>query len=148
MRLTLHWNSALESIDRRQDLFREHWDHSLVFQDSIKRLEGLIMYSYSKCLPHPSRWIAGLSVWKLLSFGNSWEKFKIFLPFFLRYFDWNHAFYYVNKFSILKMNFLSNIDTYLSQSLISRIVICNTLVENWDHIIFPSLSILFLTHNE
>ena len=25
----------------------------------------------------------------------------------------------------------------------SRIVICNTLVENWDHIIFPSLSILF-----
>ena len=71
MRLTLDWNSALESIDRGQDLFREHWDHSLVFQDSIKLLEGLIMYSYSKCLPHPSRWIAELSVWKLLSFGNS-----------------------------------------------------------------------------
>ena len=61
MRLTLHWNSALESIDRGKDLFREHWDHSLVFQDSIKLLEGLIMYSYSKCLPHPSRWIAELS---------------------------------------------------------------------------------------
>ena len=63
MRLTLDWNSALESIDRGQDLFREHWDHLLVFQDSIKFLEGLIMYSYSKCLLHPSRWIAGLSVW-------------------------------------------------------------------------------------
>ena len=99
------------------DLFREHWDHSLVFQDSMKFLEGLIMHSYSKCLPHPSRWIAGLSVWKLLSFGNSWEKCKIFLPFFLRYFDWNHAFYYVNKFSVLKMNFLLNIDTYFYPSL-------------------------------
>ena len=32
----------------------------------------------------------------------------------------------------------------LSQSLISRIVICNILVENWNHIVFPSLSILFL----
>ena len=68
---TLDWNSASESINREQDLFR-HWDHhSLVFQYSLKVLEGLIMYSYSKCLPHPSRWIAGLSVWKLLSFGNS-----------------------------------------------------------------------------
>ena len=38
------------------------------------------------------------------------------------------------------MNFLLNIDTYLtlSQSLISRIVIDKTLVDNWDHIIFPS----------
>ena len=53
MRLTLDWNSALESIDRGQDLFREHWDHSLVFQDSIKFLEGLIMYSCSKLLPPP-----------------------------------------------------------------------------------------------
>ena len=70
MRLTLDWNSALESIDRGQDLFREHWDRSLVFQDSIKFLEDLIMYLYLKCLLHPSRWIAGLSVWKLLSFGN------------------------------------------------------------------------------
>ena len=41
-----------------------------------------------------------------------WENFKIFIPSFLRYFDWNHAFNYVNKFSVLKMNFLLNIDTY------------------------------------
>ena len=45
MRLTLDWNSALDSTDRGQDLFREHWDHSLAFQDAIKFLEGLIVYS-------------------------------------------------------------------------------------------------------
>ena len=56
MRLTLDWNSALDSIDRGQDLSREHWDHHLlVFQCSIKFLESLIMHSCSKCLPHPSR---------------------------------------------------------------------------------------------
>ena len=60
MSLTLDWDLALESIDRGQDLFREHWDNSLVFQDSTKFLESFIMYSYSKCLPHPTRWIAGL----------------------------------------------------------------------------------------
>ena len=32
MSLTLDWDLALESIDRGQDLFREHWDNSLVFQ--------------------------------------------------------------------------------------------------------------------
>ena len=78
----------LKSTDWGQDLFRELWDHSLVLQDSIKFLEGLIMFSYSKCLPHVSRCIAGQSCSKLLSFSNSWEKFKIFLPSFLRYFDW------------------------------------------------------------
>ena len=61
MRLIPDWNSSLDSIDRGQDPFREHWDHLLVFQDSIKFLEGLIMCSCSKCLPHTSRWIAGLS---------------------------------------------------------------------------------------
>ena len=44
MRLTLDWNPALDSVDRGQDLFRENWDHSLVFQDFIKFLEDLIMY--------------------------------------------------------------------------------------------------------
>ena len=53
MRLTIDWNSALDSTDRGRDLFREHWDHSLVFQDSIQFLEGLIMYSCSKFLPTP-----------------------------------------------------------------------------------------------
>ena len=87
MRLTLDWNSALDSIGRGQDLFREHWDHSLVFKDSIKFLEGLITYSCSKCLRHYSRWIAGLSVWKLLSLFKPGEKFKNFLPSIFRYFD-------------------------------------------------------------
>ena len=45
MRLTLRWNSTLELIDWGQDLFKEHWDHSLIFQNSIKFLQGLIMYS-------------------------------------------------------------------------------------------------------
>ena len=53
MRLTLQWNSLLESTDRGQDLFREHMDHSLVFQDSINFLENLIMYLHSKYSPHP-----------------------------------------------------------------------------------------------
>ena len=44
MRLSTDWNSALESIDSGKDLLREHWDDSLVFQDSIKFLVGLIMY--------------------------------------------------------------------------------------------------------
>ena len=48
MRLTLDWNSALDSIDSGRDLFREHWDHSLVVQDSSKFLEGLTIYSCSK----------------------------------------------------------------------------------------------------
>ena len=45
MRLILDWNSELDSIDRGRDLLREHWNHSLVLQDSIKFLEDLIMYS-------------------------------------------------------------------------------------------------------
>ena len=133
MRVILDCNSALDSIDRERDLFGEHWDHSLVFQDSIKFLEGLNMYSCSNWLllplqmdswtkrleayPHPSRWIAGLSVRKLLSFCNSREKFKIFIPSFLRCFDWNHAFDYANINSVLKMNFLLNINTYFYPSL-------------------------------
>ena len=48
MRLTLDWNSALDSIDSGRDLLREHWDHSLVVQDSSKFLEGLTIYSCSK----------------------------------------------------------------------------------------------------
>ena len=34
--------------------------------------------------------------------------------------------------SILRMNFLLNIDTYPIP-----IVVCKTLMENWDHIIYP-----------
>ena len=81
MRLTLEWNSALDSIDRGRDLLRERCDYSLVFQDSSESLERLIMYSCSKYLPHPSRWIAGLSIWKFL-FVILEKNFKFFfLPF-------------------------------------------------------------------
>ena len=82
MRLTLHWNSVLESIDRGQDLFREHWDHSLVFQDSINFLEGLIMYSCSDCLVNSSRWIAGLPSGSFYPFVILEKNFKFF---FLRF---------------------------------------------------------------
>ena len=70
--------------------FREHWDHSLVFQDSIKLLEGLIMYSYSKILPPPFQMDSWTKHLQVLSFCNSWKKFKVLLSFFLRYFDWYH----------------------------------------------------------
>ena len=53
LRLTLDLNSALNSVDSGQDLFRKHWDHSLVFQVSIKFLECLIMYSCPVCLSIP-----------------------------------------------------------------------------------------------
>ena len=33
--------------------FQSDWDHSLIFQNSIKFLQGLIMYSYSKFSPCP-----------------------------------------------------------------------------------------------
>ena len=65
MRLNFDWNSALDSPNRGRNLLREHWQHWLVFQNSSKFLEGLIMYSCSKYLPQPSRWIAGLTIWKL-----------------------------------------------------------------------------------
>ena len=68
IRLTLDLNSALDSTDRGKHLFIEHWDHSLVFQDSFKSLDSLFMCPCSKSLAHHSRWLAGLSVWKLISF--------------------------------------------------------------------------------
>ena len=34
-RLTVDFNSALDSVDRGQDLFRDHWDNSLVYGHSI-----------------------------------------------------------------------------------------------------------------
>ena len=71
MRLILDWNLASDSIDRGPDPFREHWNPSLVVQNSIKILEGLIMHSCLKCLSQLSRWIAERSVWKRLSFCNS-----------------------------------------------------------------------------
>ena len=70
----------LDTIDRGQDLFRKHWDHLLVSQDSIKFLESLIMYLCRKCLAHPSRWIAGLMS-GIFNLFIILEKFKILLPF-------------------------------------------------------------------
>ena len=34
-RLTVDFNSALDSIDRGQDLLRDYWDNSLVYGHSI-----------------------------------------------------------------------------------------------------------------
>ena len=149
MKLILDLNSALDSIARGRDLLREHWSHSLVFQDSSKFLEGLITHSCSKYLSYPSGWIAGLSIWKLLPFCNSWGKFKILLPPFLRYFDWYHMHLILQIYILFqRWVFFWILTLILSQSLIWRIVICNNLVENWDHIVFPSSSILFPIHNE
>ena len=52
------WSEPLIQIqhDQEQDLFREHLDHLLVFQNST--LEGLNMYLCSKCLAHLFRLIA------------------------------------------------------------------------------------------
>ena len=86
IRLTLDLNSALDLIDRGRDFFREYWDHSLVFQDPINFLESFIMYSCSKCLVHPFRWIDGLSDCMLLSFCHSWGNLKFFSLSFLGFF--------------------------------------------------------------
>ena len=47
--------------------------------------------------------------------------------------------------SILKMNFLLNIETYTFPVIKyhEQLFVYNTLVENWDHVIFLGLSILF-----
>ena len=103
------------------------------------------MYSCSKCLAHPSRWMAGLSVWKFLSFCHSLEHLKFFsLPFWGILIDnIMYRFDYVKINFVLKMLFFLILTLILFQSLISSIVICDTIVESWDHIIFPTLSILF-----
>ena len=65
------------------------------------------------------------------------RKFEIFLPFY-------YEIDYVKMNSALKMNILLNIYTYPIAVINIKNSICNTvlksLVENWDHIIFPSLS--------
>ena len=83
MRLTFDWTSEINSIDRGRDIFRQHWNHSLVFisQDSIKFLDGLIMHSCSKSLPpllQMDNWIKPLEAFIFLLF---------FLPSFLRCLD-------------------------------------------------------------
>ena len=45
--------------------------------------------------------------------------------------------------SVLKMNFLLNIDPYTIPVINIKNRYFNTLVKNWDHTIFLSLSILF-----
>ena len=54
-----------------------------------------------------------------------------------------YMFDYVKINFVLKMFFFLILTLILFQSLISSIVICDTIVESWDHIIFPTLSILF-----
>ena len=49
------------------------------------------------------------------------------------------------KSIILKMKFLLNIETYTFPVIKyqEQLFVYNTLVENWDHVIFLGLSILF-----
>ena len=108
------------------------------------------MHSCFKCLAHPSRWMAGLSVlyvsFILLLFMR---KFKILLPFFFEAF-WIDIMYLMMK-SILKI--LLNVETYTFPVVKyqEQLFVYNTLVENWNHVIFLGLSILFPyvpTHTE
>ena len=90
-------------------------------------LGRLILYSCTKCLAHPSRWIVGLSVWILWSFCYSWGNSKFFSLSFLRFF----GLIILSCIWLCKDEFCSKDDFFciwtitLSQSLISRIVICS-----------------------
>ena len=99
------------------------------------------MHSCFICL---ARWMAGLSVLYIsFIFLLFIRKLKILLPFFFEAF-WIDIMYLMMK-SILKMNFLLNIETYTFPVIKyqEQLFVYNTLVENWDHIIFLGLSILF-----
>ena len=50
---TLWLNLALDSVDTGRDPFREHWDHSLVVQDSIKHLESWLCIHVQNAYPSP-----------------------------------------------------------------------------------------------
>ena len=115
LRLTLDLNSALDLTDSRQDLFRKYWDHSLVFQDSIKFLEELnYVLMFEMPSPHLQiySWIKCLEAFVFLSFLRT---LKILLPFLFEVFwidNTMHIFDYVKMNFVLKMNFLLSIDPY------------------------------------
>ena len=99
------------------------------------------MYLCSKCLAHHSRWIAGLSVSILSFLCHSWGNFKFFSFCFLGiYFG-----LIISCIWLCKDEFCSKDDFFFLYSDIYPIpvIIWNTSVGNWGHIIFPSLSILF-----
>ena len=113
------------------------------------------MHSCFKCLAHPSRWMAGLSVLYIsFIFLLFMRKFKILLPFFFEAFWINIMYLVMQKMkSILKMNFLLNIETYTFAVIKyqEQLFVYNTLVENWNNVTFLGLSIMFpyvLTHIE
>ena len=72
------------------------------------------MYSCVKYLHHPSKWIAGVNMLEAFIFLSFLRKFKILFPFFFEVFGLTiyYVFDYVKNNSVLKMNFLLNIDTY------------------------------------
>ena len=99
------------------------------------------MYSCIKCLAYPFRWIAGLCVLILSSLSHSWGNFKFFFISFLRYFGLIISCIWLCKDELrFKDNFFVCSDIYPIPAIF---VIIYTLVGNWGHIIFPSLSILF-----
>ena len=102
-----------------QELFRKYWDHSLVFRDSIKFLVEL-NYVLMSQMPNPplqmDSWTKCLEVYIFLPFLT---KIKILLSFLFDVFCIDNIMYvlhYVKINSILKMNFLLNIDWRLSNS--------------------------------
>ena len=85
----------------------------------------------SRMSTHPSRWRAGLNIWKVLSFHHFWGNLKFFFISFFEVFWIDKIMYifdYIKMNSVLKMNFLLNYYPYPIPASISRIVICNTLV--------------------
>ena len=96
------------------------------------------MYSCSKSQAHPSfRWISWIMC--LVSYlSHSWGNFKFFSLSFLRYFGLIISFIWLISYFIF---FFFCVITVILLSYTSHIF--NTLVGNWGHMIFPSLSVLF-----
>ena len=103
------------------------------------------MYSCSKCLSHPSRWMDGLSVSILSSLcHHSLGIFKFFSLSFMRYFGLIISCISSSCTWLCNDEFCSK-DYYLYSDIYPiLVIICNTSVGNWGHIIFASLSISFL----
>ena len=83
-------------------------------------------------------WTKCLEAFIFLSFLR---KFKTFLSFWTD--NIIYLLYFARMNSVLKMNFLLNIDPYPIPVINIKNILCNALVENSDHAIFPSLSVLF-----
>ena len=96
------------------------------------------MYSCSKCPAHPFRWISW-TMCLVSSLSHSWGNFKFFPISFLRCFR-----LIISCIRLCKDELCSK-DDFLCSDIypIPAIFVIYTLVGNWGHLIFPSLSVLF-----